>query len=194
MTESDPTAKQVNLAGQVLKAVANPLRVRMFNLLRSGGPSTATRLGQQLGESSGVTSYHLRQLEAAGLVVDDVERSDGRERWWRVAFAKLSLDAPAMRASMEDAQAYMYAVAAEEAVRVTRWIDGLSRMPDAWERSGDMSSFGYRLTAEQAAELVVRLRTIAEDLQREQPDEPPAGAERVVLQFQVMPFLDQAAS
>ena len=63
----------------VLRALAHPLRGRLLGLLRTEGPSTATRLGQQLGESSGATSYHLRQLEAYGFVGE--ARREGRERW-----------------------------------------------------------------------------------------------------------------
>jgi DNA-binding transcriptional ArsR family regulator len=46
------------------------------------GPATASMLARELGESSGATSYHLRALAAAGLVVEDLERRKGRERWW----------------------------------------------------------------------------------------------------------------
>jgi DNA-binding transcriptional ArsR family regulator len=68
-----------------LKAVAHPLRMRLLGLLRSEGPSTASALGRALGESSGSTSYHLRQLERYGFVVDDEEQPSARERRWRAA-------------------------------------------------------------------------------------------------------------
>jgi DNA-binding transcriptional ArsR family regulator len=47
-----------------LRGLAHPLRVRLLGLLRSDGSSTATRLAERLGQSSGATSYHLRQLAA----------------------------------------------------------------------------------------------------------------------------------
>ena len=40
-------------------------------------------LGRELGESSGATSYHLRALAAAGLIIEDLDRRKGRERWWK---------------------------------------------------------------------------------------------------------------
>ncbi|MGY1742740.1 MULTISPECIES: helix-turn-helix domain-containing protein [unclassified Blastococcus] len=67
---------------RVLRALSHPLRSGLLSLLRLEGPSTATRLGRRLGESSGATSYHLRQLAAFGLV-EEVLGGDGRERWWR---------------------------------------------------------------------------------------------------------------
>ncbi|KRC58361.1 hypothetical protein ASE14_17280 [Agromyces sp. Root81] len=65
-----------------LKSLAHPLRVRIYDELSAYGPLTASGLGERLGESSGSTSYHLRQLERAGLVREDTARGKGRERWW----------------------------------------------------------------------------------------------------------------
>src|SRR3954454_20546020 len=68
-----------------LRPLAHPLRGRLLGLLRLHGPSTASRLAARVGESSGSTSYHLRQLGSVGLVVEDPEHAGegGRERWWR---------------------------------------------------------------------------------------------------------------
>ncbi|AXT85539.1 transcriptional regulator [Aeromicrobium sp. A1-2] len=66
-----------------LKAVSHPLRMRLLGALRRNGPATATELGRELGESSGSTSYHLRQLERFGFVGDDDRQSSGRERRWK---------------------------------------------------------------------------------------------------------------
>ncbi len=68
---------------RTLRALAHPLRTGLLALLRSEGPSTASRLGQRLGESSGTTSYHLRQLAALGFVEEVTGRGTARERWWR---------------------------------------------------------------------------------------------------------------
>jgi DNA-binding transcriptional ArsR family regulator len=68
---------------RMLRALAHPLRMRMIDLLQADGPATATGLGTRVGESSGTTSWHLRQLAEAGLVEEDSERGNKRERWWR---------------------------------------------------------------------------------------------------------------
>lgn len=68
---------------ETLKAVSHPLRLSLLGRLRSGGPATASELGRALGESSGSTSYHLRQLERFGFVGDAEEQPSGRERRWR---------------------------------------------------------------------------------------------------------------
>ncbi len=66
-----------------LKAVSHPIRNRLLAALRAHGAATASELGRRLGESSGSTSYHLRQLERFGFVADDDEQPSGRERRWR---------------------------------------------------------------------------------------------------------------
>lgn len=70
------------LSTTALKSLAHPLRVRIYDELSAYGPLTASGLGERLGESSGSTSYHLRQLERAGLVRENTSRGKGRERWW----------------------------------------------------------------------------------------------------------------
>lgn len=68
---------------QTLKAIAHPLRMKLLALLREGGPATASELARRTGESSGATSYHLRQLERYGFVADNDEQQSRRERRWK---------------------------------------------------------------------------------------------------------------
>lgn len=75
-----------------LKALAHPLRVQILDELSLYGPATATGLAGSLRESSGATSYHLRQL-AKHLFVREVDgRGTGRERWWERTPGGLTLD------------------------------------------------------------------------------------------------------
>ena len=48
-----------------LRALAHPLRVKIYDILSQYGPQTASSLAERLGESSGATSYHLRALAKA---------------------------------------------------------------------------------------------------------------------------------
>ena len=84
MTESNPLPFRARAIGpDELKALAHPLRMAMYDYLSEHGSATASQLGRHLGESSGQTSYHLRQLEKHGFIEEIPERSTGRERWWR---------------------------------------------------------------------------------------------------------------
>ncbi|MFD3746780.1 ArsR/SmtB family transcription factor [Nocardia sp. NPDC058633] len=66
-----------------LRALAHPLRQRILRALAEDGPATATALGAQLGENTGATSYHLRQLAEHGFIEEAPELAKGKERWWR---------------------------------------------------------------------------------------------------------------
>lgn len=67
---------------EALKGLAHPLRMRLLSELHDRGRATATQLGEALGESSGATSYHLRQLHRHGFIVEDTTGGTGRERYW----------------------------------------------------------------------------------------------------------------
>lgn len=54
-----------------------------FDLLQVDGPSTATTLGRQIGQSTASVSYHLRVLAEHGYIVEVPERGNRRDRWWR---------------------------------------------------------------------------------------------------------------
>lgn len=78
-----PTAgPPAELGPAALRALAHPLRIRILDLLPIRGPLTASKLGEIVGESSGSTSYHLRQLAKHGLVREVEGKGTARERWW----------------------------------------------------------------------------------------------------------------
>jgi DNA-binding transcriptional ArsR family regulator len=80
---SDPRTEGRVLDAGALKALAHPLRFQLVELLIELGPSTASELGRQVGESSGSTSYHLRQLAKQGLIEEAPDLGTARDRYWR---------------------------------------------------------------------------------------------------------------
>lgn len=83
MTNPDRPSRQV-LDVEKLRLLAQPVRLRIQAQLRHG-PANATTLARVLGESTGLTSHHLRQLAKHGFVEEVPELARGRERWWRSA-------------------------------------------------------------------------------------------------------------
>ncbi|MGW0809570.1 helix-turn-helix domain-containing protein [Nonomuraea sp. NPDC002799] len=147
---------------QVLKVVAHPLRVRLLGLLRSDGPATASELGRTVGESSGSTSYHLRELFKYGFIEEDDERSDGRERRWRARHRYTSWDNVEMAATGEGREAVriMHLRQVESVGRLLEAFD-LGERPRAWvDVSGmsdhlvDLPPAGLLEFVEQATELL----------------------------------------
>ena len=151
-----------SLGAREVRALAHPLRLRMLESL-ADGPATASILARELGESSGATSYHLRALAAAGLIVEDLERRKGRERWWKRDPDRVGLisSAPA-----EDPE-YDAAVAQLESTMLGRDEDALRRYmhqrgedehTDEWRESafiGGWTVYATREEVEELSELVV---------------------------------------
>lgn len=87
-----------------LKALAHPLRIRIFYALRAEERATASGLAETLGESPALLSYHLRELGKRGFVAEEPDPSDRRKRWWSLkmrgySFSSDSADLPTRLAS-----------------------------------------------------------------------------------------------
>jgi DNA-binding transcriptional ArsR family regulator len=184
----------VKLDPRSLRGLAHPLRVRLLGLLREEGPATATRLAERVGQSSGATSYHLRQLASHGFVVEDTERGVGRERWWRAAHRSTILGGEIDKEAPAETEAYLRAVSAQYAERVDRFITEMPTLTQDWRRCVTVSDWRLRLTPAEANELHDGLMTLVARFRRaDDPEaEVPEGAEQVVLQAQIMPFLAAA--
>lgn len=89
----EPPFRARAIDAAAMKAFAHPLRMAIHRYLADYEVATATTLAKELGESTGQTSYHLRQLERHGFVEEVPGRGSGRERWWRsVGFSYEGLD------------------------------------------------------------------------------------------------------
>jgi DNA-binding transcriptional ArsR family regulator len=144
------------LDSSALRALAHPLRVQLFNLLSAYGPATATALAERLGESSGSTSYHLRQLERHGLVREDPARGSARDRWWE------RVPGPVLIGSYEErdpaTRSAEYLVVREIGRRGADHLDDYLRRADeelseAWQRAASIGVVSLRLTSEELAAL-----------------------------------------
>ncbi|WP_263119543.1 helix-turn-helix domain-containing protein [Cellulomonas sp. RIT-PI-Y] len=180
-----------------LKALAHPLRTAMLSRLMDHGSATATQLAKELGESTGQTSYHLRQLERHGLVEDDPERSGGRERWWRpVAFraeAAELRDDPQGRAGLDSARQWALA---DRVQALTRW--GARAFDDrVWSEPATMLTSGGRLTVAEAEALGGALEAVVVDhLDRARAAEAEGGHDprrRIRVYVDVVPVVDDDA-
>lgn len=139
------------LDSTTLRVLAHPLRMRLLAALRIEGPATATTLARRLGTNSGKTSYHLRRLAAVGLVVDDPERSNARDRGWRAAHTGSSWSSTRFRDDPDDRAADDW-MAGNVARQHTRWLEewlaGRGEWPAEWLAASDVSDYSMRLTAE----------------------------------------------
>lgn len=72
-----PSVADLDLA-EVLRALADPIRLRIVELLLDGGETTCAPLAVQVGIADSTLSHHLRQMREAGITRT---RADGVLRW-----------------------------------------------------------------------------------------------------------------
>jgi DNA-binding transcriptional ArsR family regulator len=159
-----------------LKALSHPGRLRMLGLLRSDGPATATTLATRLGLNTGATSYHLRQLEKHGFVVEDEERGNGRDRWWRAAHTTTRTDLAATSPEEHDTyDAYLQAVAMLYHERMLRSLEERQLLPEPWRGIGDLSDWTLHLTPARAEALTDAVHAMIDEYVEDEPDDPDAA-------------------
>jgi DNA-binding transcriptional ArsR family regulator len=171
-----------------MRALAHPLRLRLLGLLRTDGPAIATDLGEELGASPALVSYHLRALAKHGFINEapDLAR-DGRERWWRASHRGITwepahlLDTPERSAA---AGALLSEIADRYAELAHAWLADAQNWPGEWVGVSDMSDWKLELTAEQAGRMRKELVEVIERYGALPPDD---GAEPLSVIVHVLP-------
>lgn len=132
---------------RTLRAYTHPLRMRLVHLLRGEGPLTATQAAALLGETSGSTSFHLRQLARYG-VVEETGDGKGRQKPWRCVVDVTSFpdesESPgqaALAESLRMARAQRYFN------QVLRAIGRAHREPRSWQRASRFEDVRLVVTA-----------------------------------------------
>ena len=169
-----------------LKALAHPLRRRILAELRRE-PASATTLAQALGESTGATSYHLRELAKYGFIEEDPELGKGKERWWRarsrdLRFPRPSEQSPEMRALFDEINSRHFAEDLELWSRFQAQREQLGEWADAFPFSrGEL-----HLTPEELKRFFDDYLALLKRYWRAEDDTPPE-ARRVLLRFIAFP-------
>ena len=184
-------AVQVNDV-RALRALAHPLRNRLLGQLRLNGPATASRLGRAVGESSGSTSYHLRQLAEYGFVEEVEGQGTARERWWRARHRMTSWQAADLLAQEggSEVQDEMTRLQIDQHGRVLdAWFTQKDELGQEWAAAASLSDHGMRLRPEQARALADELNAVLDRWMTEYPgDQPAEGTELVFVLTDVVPM------
>jgi len=179
-----------------MKALSHPLRSQLFNELAAHGPATATTLAEKVGESTGSTSYHLRQLEKHGFIEEAVGRGTGRERWWRrtpVAVHSGGTDGPQSPAGI--AAARLLASGSNEfSEQVIREFIARDQetMSPGWRDASDLSVAILRLTPAEVRELMDGIHAHIDTFRQRHvlDDDSDPDTERVFVRLAAVPIFD----
>jgi DNA-binding transcriptional ArsR family regulator len=177
-----------------LKALAHPLRVEIFNVLSTYGSFTASGLGERLGESSGATSYHLRQLEKHGLVREVEGKGTSRERWWERTPGSVNIGSDAALSTQAGRSAANMIYRELRIGQDKLLMDFVERGPDVlskeWVDAASISTANSRLTVEQLVEFSSELSALVDKYLVPNKHQTVPGSRPVQVTFQAFPVLD----
>jgi DNA-binding transcriptional ArsR family regulator len=185
------------LGPAALRALAHPLRIRILDLLPIRGPLTASKLGEIVGESSGSTSYHLRQLAKHGLVREVEGKGTARERWWErtpggFSISSAGKDSPAGRQTAEAVNMEFLRLRNERVLAFARaGQEADEETLESWMGSATFVTANKWATREQAKAVVEAWeRFSAEHLDPLSRQEGEPGAVPFEFHFDVFPTVD----
>ncbi len=177
-----------------LKALAHPLRVKIFDVLSTYGCFTASGLAERLGESSGATSYHLRQLEKHGFVHEVEGRGVGRERWWERTPGGISLgtnEAKKTSAGREASQLIIREWSSNRERNLSQFLErGFDELSTEWVEASLVSLSNVFVTAEELAEFTSRYMAMVDEFADRHRNQKTPGSRPVQIQFHAFPVID----
>jgi DNA-binding transcriptional ArsR family regulator len=163
MSASEETRRVKDL--DTLKALAHPLRMKLYRALYVAGTATASHLADQVDEAVSLVSYHLRKLAAHGLIEEaEAAGGDARERWWQPAAASISTrdedfrDAPE-RAAAHSAVSRMHARQQHELYE--SYLDTQSTWDETWRDAAFSAEYLVSLTPDELSRLAEELNELA---------------------------------
>lgn len=175
-----------------LRALAHPLRVRIYDMLSQYGPQTASSLAKRLGESSGATSYHLRALAKHDLIREKTDHGTGRERWWErpeggVAFASPeAMSTPAGRAA---SQIVMNEFLRGRNEQLMDFVNhGFASDKDTWHDATLISTATARLTPQQSKVLTHKIMALIDDAVSKYRNQTGEDVRPVTIRADVFPL------
>ncbi|MEV0472569.1 ArsR/SmtB family transcription factor [Streptomyces prunicolor] len=179
------------LDARSLRGLAHPLRMRLLSELRRSGPATASQLAAKLGESSGATSYHLRQLAEYGFLEDAPEHGKGRERWWQATHGGVELNEtllldpdPEVRGA---AALFMHELSAIHAQELSTFVATAHDWSADWYEGSDASDWTLRLTPALSVELIAKMHELVDSYRAQALPEGTPEAEQVRIHSHVFP-------
>ncbi|MGO2037331.1 MAG: ArsR/SmtB family transcription factor [Brevibacterium sp.] len=184
------------LGPEALKGLAHPLRVEIYDALSKFGPQTATSLAKRLGESSGSTSYHLRQLARHNFIREVEKSSGGREKWWERSPGAVDVSRTTAR---EDPAAGASAgfILREWTRSGTRaledFVDALNSddlLPDVWADAAAVDTSNVHVTPAQLREINDRIHAAIDAVVTEFRGRNDPGSRPVQIQFNAFPLMD----
>jgi hypothetical protein len=181
---------------RMMRALAHPARIAIWQFLGLEGPATATECATIAGLSPSACSYHLRTLARYGVVEEDpASAADGRERPWRAKILSVNLDegtgsTPAMAEAGRLFTATL--ISSTEQIRQS-YRDRQADYPADWRSALGANYDVVHVTPEELSTLRQRQVDLLAEYRRLSPGERPPGARRVQVIVDTSPWFPPPA-
>ncbi|MEU8924017.1 winged helix-turn-helix domain-containing protein [Kitasatospora sp. NPDC048545] len=160
------------------------VRTALLELLAERGTVTSTEAAARLGHSSGLCSFHLRQLARHGLI-EEAPAADGRARPWRL---------PQEPRPVADDEGFDALARGLEDESHRRWLARRAEAPAQWQHDEAFSTVVHLTPAELAAVGEAVRQVLARYRGRDtDPATRPAGSRPVAAVTRLFPLLDEPA-
>lgn len=183
-----PKIRTFEMDAPTLKALAHPMRVQILRILQLRGRASVTSLAAELGETTGATSYHLRQLARHGLVEQtDPDDATSRQQWWQMAVDQIHMtgfDFLENEDTREAAGFLLREFQSDRSRRLANWFATATSWPHAWQRAGSDMDGQLELNATQTRALADELFAV---ISRYRELKPGRGARKIEVQYAVFP-------
>ncbi len=193
MTSNEQPREERVLDASALKALSHPLRLEIYDLLSQYGAQTASSLAEHVGESSGATSYHLRELAKHDLIREVKGRGTARERWWERPRGSIALGAPEARVTPAGNLASSIVIEEFYRRRHEQLIGFLRETADvAGEEhpTALLTSSTVPLTDEQFAEMAAAVQHVISEFMDKYRDQTGEGVRRFAVRADIFPLPD----
>ncbi|MGP3955208.1 ArsR/SmtB family transcription factor [Nonomuraea sp. 3N208] len=183
------------LDANALKSFAHPLRLRIYELLDERGPATATGLAGLLGQNTGATSYHLRELARHGMIEVVPDMGRGKEKYWRIVPGGFSYgETPPDPEAASALELLLDDLVRQRGAELARWREEGARAPEEWVQASGFGRRSLRLTVaettrlrDEVLEVLESYRTVS-DRREHEPSPSEGSAGHVVIHFDVLPL------
>jgi hypothetical protein len=155
---------------------SHPIRTELLGLLRERATVTATEAARELGLSSGLCSFHLRQLARYGYV-EEADATDGRARPWRLPRPQGAPDLGRLARELED-EGYQ------------RWLQHKHTAPEGWTADDAFSSVVF-LEPHEISEIGAQIRALLARYSARAPSPTTRPVAAVARLFPLLPVKEK---
>ena len=165
-----------------LRALADPVRLDLFDLVRRAGPLAVANAADRLGLSVDVAASHLRALSAAGLIEQDAAGD------WSTEARGIYFEIPDEREAQRAARELSNTMLVKYGSIPSEWVSHIEpRLDVAWARAAGLFNARTELTPDELRRLQEDLERLLQPFTNRPAEDRPANAASVRITAYFLP-------